>query len=51
MGEVASRLKDEVAENSQKLEELESNLKRNQQSAGIVQKDIGDHPDSECGRR
>ena len=42
MGEAASRLKDEVAEKAKKLQELESDLSRNQQSGVIVQKDIGE---------
>ena len=42
MGEAASRLKDRVAEKAKKLQELESDLATNQQSWGIVRKDIGE---------
>ena len=42
MGEVASHLEDGVAEKTQKLQELESDLKRNQQSAGILHKNVGE---------
>src|ERR1700758_4704019 len=41
-GEMASRLKDDVARKAKKLKELESDLKKNQQSGGIVQKAIGE---------
>ena len=42
VGEMASRLKDDVAQKAKKLKELESDLKKNQQSGGNVQKDIGE---------
>ncbi len=42
MGEMASRLKEEVAEKAKKIQEFESDLKRNAQSGGLVQKDIGE---------
>lgn len=42
MGEMASRLKDEIAEKVKKLQDLESDVKKNQQSGGLVQKDLGE---------
>lgn len=42
MGEAASRLKEEAAEKDKKLQELEADLKKNQQNNGVIQKDMGE---------
>jgi hypothetical protein len=42
MGETATRLKENAAEKSKKLQELEADLKKNQLSVTAVQKDMGE---------